>query len=142
MEEFDWLSLDEDEEFLWSGNPKIQRIIGFEITDYVVTNQGIYRKSGIFSRSVKKIGFEKVQNISFSQGILGKAFGYGTINISTAGSSGTEMRFASVEDPKKVQEMINKRIKDQKDDEGEGDSQREILEQILEQLEQINQKLD
>jgi uncharacterized membrane protein YdbT with pleckstrin-like domain len=141
MTEFDWLSLDEGEEVLWSGNPKIQKIIGLKITDYVVTNQGIYRKSGLFSRSVKKIGFEKIQNISFSQGILGKSFGYGNIEISTAGSSGTEMRFISVSDPKEVQEMINKRIKEDKKDGEEGKTQKELLENILSEVREINEKL-
>lgn len=137
--QFDWLTLDEGEEVLWNGSPKIQRMLGFEITEYVVTNHGIYRKNGIFSRSVKKIGFEKVQNISFSQGILAKSFGYGNIQISTAGSSGVEMAFRSISEPRKVQEMINKRIKEGGEDEGK--TQRELLKQILEELEDINSKL-
>lgn len=140
---FDWLSLDEDEKIIWSGNPKIQKIIGFKITDFVVTTEGLYRKTGIFSRSVQKIGFEKVQNISFSQGILGKSFGYGNVEISTAGGSGIEMRFRSVENPKEVQELINKRIKGgRKTEDSSSVDQTELLEQILEELKQINSKLE
>lgn len=144
MSDFDWLSLDDQEEVLWSGRPKLQKIIGIRITDYVVTSEGLYRKSGILSRSVQKIGFEKVQNISFSQGILGKQFGYGNIEISTAGGSGIEMQFASIEDPKKTQQLINKRIKHEKgeDSKESGESQTKLLKDILGELKEINKKLE
>jgi hypothetical protein len=72
--------------------------------------------------------------------LFAKTFGYGTIEISTAGSSGVEMRFVSVSQPKKVQEMINKRIKEDKSG-GEGVSQKQLLEQILSELKEINEKL-
>jgi len=139
--EFDWLSLDDDEEVLWNGKPRIQKFLGLNITDYVVTTQGLYRKTGMFSRNVQKIGFEKVQNISFTQGILGKQFGYGSIGISTAGGSGVEMRFAAIDDPKKVQEMINSRIKNEKSESSGRQSQAQILEKILEEVQEINGKL-
>lgn len=141
--DFEWLSLDEDEEVLWSGSPRIQKFIGIKITDYVVTSQGLYRKTGLFSRRVKKIGFEKVQNTSFSQGILGTKFGYGYIGISTAGSSGVEMRFNAVDNPKTVQELINKQIKKEKDDSSQQDErgQKQILNEILEEIKEINEKL-
>lgn len=140
--EFDWLSLDKDEEVLWSGKPRIQKFLGLNITDYVVTTQGLYRKTGMFSRNVQKIGFEKVQNISFTQGVLGKKFGYGSIGISTAGGAGVEMRFAAIDDPKTVQEMINSRIKDEKSgSETREESQAEILQKILKEVEEINEKL-
>lgn len=143
MTEYDWLSLDENEEILWEGRPRIQKIIGIGITDYVVTSEGLYRKSGIFSRSVQKIGFEKIQNTSFSQGILGKSFGYGNIEISTAGGSGIEMRFISIDSPREVQELINKRIKHGKEDSAEtGRSQKELLKMILEELEKTRKAVE
>ena len=152
--DLDWLTLDETEEILWEGKPRIQSIIpaliigipmslvGIGIliiagaylsvknTDFVVTTQGLYVKQGILSRSVQKIGFDKVQNISFSQGALGNYFGYGNVEISTAGGSGVEMRFRSIEDPKKVQELINKHIrKDTESGEGKG-----TMEKVLDEL--------
>ncbi len=144
MKDYNWLSLDEDEEILWDGRPRIQKIIGIGITDYVVTTEGLYRKSGIFSRSVQKIGFEKIQNTSFSQGVLGKSFGYGNIEISTAGGSGVEMRFMSIDSPRDVQELINKRIKQGKREgsEEKGESQKEVLKEILGELKEINRKMD
>lgn len=135
-ENFEWISLDRDEKIVWSGEPEIASIVPalvigvltlplmglgllimavayltIENTDFVVTNQGLYKKTGILSRNVQKIGFDKVQNISFSQTAIGKYFGYGNVDISTAGGSGIEMSFNSVAEPQQVQELINRRIK-------------------------------
>ncbi|WEL19936.1 PH domain-containing protein [Candidatus Nanohalococcus occultus] len=137
--EFDWLTLDSDEEVIWHGNPKIQRLIGFTFTDYVVTNQALYRKSGIFSRNVQKIGLDKVQNISFSQGLLGKNFGYGNVDISTAGGSGVEMRFLGIQEPKTVQETINRQTKTDK--KGSEKTEKDLLKAILGELQELNENL-
>ena len=123
---FDWLSLSFSENIVWQGQPRVKSIIPAVIigipttilgiglliiigaylsvknTEYVVTDKILYVKKGILSRSVQKIGFDKVQNISFSQGILGNHFNYGNVEVSTAGGSGVEMRFRSIREPKKV----------------------------------------
>ncbi len=164
---FDWLTLGSEESIVWQGQPRIKSIIpaiifglpfavvgiGFLImagaylnvknTEYVVSSNALYVKKGILSRSVQKIGFDKVQNISFSQGILGNHFGYGNIEISTAGGSGVEMRFRSIEDPKQVQEKINDLMKNtqQDSDSDEGRSQKEVLEEILSEVKELNEKI-
>ena len=164
MKDFDWLSLDSDEEVEWSGQPRIKSVIPAVIvglplsifgvglliiigaylsvknTFYVVTSTGLYRKKGVLSRDVQKIGYDKIQNISFSQGVFGNYFDYGNIEISTAGGERVEMRFRSIEDPKKVQDMINNRIKDETAGKNQA-SQRELLENILSELKDINGKL-
>jgi uncharacterized membrane protein YdbT with pleckstrin-like domain len=167
-EEFDWLSLEEGEEVIWSGNPRMHSIIpavllgiplipvlglgllimlgaylSVENTFFVVTTQGVYHKSGVLSRDVQKIGFDKIQNISYSQGVFGNFFGYGNVDISTAGGSGVEMRFRSIGDPKDVQQKINRRIKrgSGREDTGGERSEREVLEEILSEVREINEKL-
>ena len=164
---FEWLNLSSDEEIVWEGNPRMKSIIpavvvgipmiaaaGLGIliiagaylsvknTDYVVTSDNLYVKKGVLSRSVQKIGFDKVQNISFSQGVLGNQFDYGNIEISTAGGQGVEMRFRSIETPKEVQERINGLMKKEQSDRVEGEkSQKEIMDQMLSELKEINEKL-
>lgn len=158
---FDWVSLDSDEKVEWSGKPRIVSIIpaivmgvvllplaglGMVVmlasylqiknTDFVVTNQGLYRKQGVLSRSVQKIGFDKVQNISFNQGVLGKYFGYGNVAISTAGGSGIEMSFNSIESPKEVQELINRHIRSGDEDKR---TEREIMLEMLDELKKIRE---
>lgn len=166
MSEYDWLSLDQDEEVLWSGQPRKMSIVPaivagvimiplfgiglliiasayltLENTDFVVTSDGLYKKTGIISRNVQKIGFDKVQNISFSQGVLGKHFDYGNVEISTAGGSGIEMSFNSIEDPKNVQELINSQIRSGGTAEGEM-TEKEILMKIWGELDSIREHLE
>lgn len=111
----------------------------------MVSNKSLYRKKGILSRRVKKIDFDKVQNISFNQGILGTYFGYGNIEISTAGSSGVEMEFINIENPKDIQDRINKEInkktKLEKETEQNKKSQEEILVEIRNEINETKQIL-
>ncbi|WP_267642975.1 PH domain-containing protein [Haloarchaeobius amylolyticus] len=159
---YDWLTLDEDEEIVWSGIPDQKSIypaliiglplclvlVGIPIvvgaylqrenTEYVVTTDGLYKKTGILSRDVQKIDFDKVQNISFSESFLGKQFGFGNVDISTAGGSGVEMQFMAVSDPKQVQELINRRIKQARGSQSDGEEDKEqVLDEILTELRAI-----
>nr|WP_255196727.1 PH domain-containing protein [Halorarius litoreus] len=157
--EFDWLTLDDDEDLVWSGKPHESSLIPAlvvgiplsivlvgiliivasyltrENTEYVVTTDALYRKSGILSRSVQRVDFEKVQNTSYSQGFFGRQFGYGNIDISTAGGAGVEMAFQSVPDPKAVQELINRRVKGGKREAPEDKAA--VLDDIVEELRAI-----
>ncbi|WP_336136397.1 PH domain-containing protein [Natronomonas amylolytica] len=159
----EWLTLDDDEELLWSSRPHrsslvpalvvgiplsfvlvgIPILVGayltYQNTHYVVTDAGLYKKTGILSRDVQKIGFDKVQNTSYSQSAIGGYFGYGNVDISTAGGSGVEMRFRSVPDPADVQQRINKRVKSK---EPASDDKSEVLEEVLDELRAIRAELE
>ncbi|WP_435073243.1 PH domain-containing protein [Halorubrum sp. HHNYT27] len=167
-ETLEWLTLDEDEEIVWSGNPHESSlipalvvgvplsllIVGLFIiataylqrknTQYVVTTDGLYKKTGVISRDVQRIDFGKVQNTSYSQGFFGSRFGYGNVDISTAGGSGIEMQFGSVPDPREVQELINKRVKASRGDRRTetGETKRDVLDDILVELRGIRSALD
>ncbi|WP_435345492.1 PH domain-containing protein [Haloarchaeobius sp. HRN-SO-5] len=75
-------------------------------TEFVVTNRRCYRKSGVLSRSVLAVSFETVENSAYEQGVLGTAFGYGTVEIDTAGGMGTELTFWKIADPRSVQSLV------------------------------------
>jgi len=81
----DWLTLDGDEEIVWSGKPHEVSLIPAlvvglplaliliglliiagsylqrENTQYVVTTDGLYKKTGVLSRDVQRIDFGKVK---------------------------------------------------------------------------------
>jgi len=159
----EWLTLEDDEELLWSsrphryslvpalvvGIPLSVLLVGIPIiaaaylnytnTSYVVTDAGLYKKTGVLSRDVQKIGFDKVQNTSYSRSAVGSYFGYGNVDISTAGSGGAEMRFRSVPDPADVQQLVNRRVTSaQPHEEGTDD----VLEEVLEELRAIRAELE
>lgn len=160
--DLDWLSLEPDEEIRWASTPHRYSIvpalvigiplslvlIGIPLivasylqytnTNYVVTNKGLYSKRGILSRDVQQIGFDKVQNISYSQSAIGSSLGYGSVDVSTAGGSGVELQFRSIPDPAAVQELISKEIdRRQKGGSDGGAETDDVLDQILVELRAI-----
>lgn len=165
----EWTNLDKDEQVLWKGEPRMKSIIPAVIfgipmiaafgigllimagaylnvknTSFLVTDQGLYRKTGIVSRNVQKIGFDKVQNISFSQGVFGSYFDYGNIEISTAGGQGVEMKFNSIDQPREVENIINDKLKGQREHKERGSDSSSVEEELVEirkLLESIDSKL-
>ncbi|WP_276271362.1 PH domain-containing protein [Haloarcula litorea] len=165
----DWLALDDDEEVVWSGQPATESLYGAYLvgvplilllglglvivvsaylrqsnTDYVITTKGVYKKTGVFSRAVTEIEFDKIQNTSFSAGAVGRYFGYGDVMISTAGGSGVEMTLDGVADPQSVQKRLSRRVTAaQGESTGEGErSTDDVLADILGELRAIRRTLD
>lgn len=160
--DLEWLSLEDGETIRWASTPHKYSVvpglvvgiplslvlIGIPIivasylqytnTNYVVTNKGLYSKRGILSRDVQQVGFDKVQNISYSQSAIGSSLGYGSVDVSTAGGSGVELQFRNIPNPAAVQELIGKEI----DSRQQGDTRKEsdtddVLDEILVELRAI-----
>lgn len=130
--EFDWLTLDAGEEVIWSGTPHLLGHVWVFVagallvplfgvglamiawaylrltnTAYVISTESVYKKTGVLSRTVTEIGHEKIQDTSYSQTVVGRYVGFGTVEISTAGGSGVEMRLAYVPAPLDVQSRLD-----------------------------------
>lgn len=167
--DYDWLTLGDDEEILWEGEISQKSMIGAYVigvplilvlglglliivpsyltikhTDYVITNKGVYKKTGILSRSVTEIEYEKIQNTSFSAGPMGRYFGYGDVDISTAGGSGVEMKLRAVEDPQSVQKRLSRLVKRAQGahHEDEQEEKDDVLDEILAELQGIRQSVE
>lgn len=87
-------------------------------TRFVVTDRALYRKTGVFSRTVRRVALRRVQNSTFSQSVTGSLFGYGSIDVEAAG--GGSIRFDDVEEPGEVRALIGREV------EGGGADAREI----------------
>lgn len=132
---YEWLTLDDEEEIIWEGSPAIETragqilgaipfillfgvgllIIGWHYlilkhTEYVITTKAIYHKQGLYSRDVQKIPISNIQDTGFRETAAGRFFGFGTLEISTAGSGGVEMELQGVDDPQSVQSLLNKHM--------------------------------
>lgn len=77
-------------------------------TAFLVTDRACYRKTGVVSRDVRRIGLDRVQNSAFRQGVRGSLLGYGTVVIEAAG--GGRLRFHAVKDPKAVRARVDRRV--------------------------------
>lgn len=75
-------------------------------TRFVLTNRALYRKTGILGIDVRTVELDRVQNTKSSQGVLGKAFGYGSVIVDVAG--GTDLRFVDIYDPDELRADIER----------------------------------
>jgi uncharacterized membrane protein YdbT with pleckstrin-like domain len=150
----EWLSLDPGEEIVWTGTPRLRRILSTVITsvlwslaalagafvltsylavelpvqnrvvwagavlwtllqavgpvgaylrtrntDYVLTDQNVYEKTGVLSEHVTRVGVDRIQNTRLMKDLFGNLFDYGTIHLSTAGGGGVELSIEDLNDP-------------------------------------------
>jgi uncharacterized membrane protein YdbT with pleckstrin-like domain len=65
--------------------------IRWTAASFTLTNQRVLLNYGVFNRSSKVIPIDRVQDVSTQQSLLGRAFGYGRVEIDAAGSAGAEV---------------------------------------------------
>jgi uncharacterized membrane protein YdbT with pleckstrin-like domain len=165
VESFDWLTLDEDETAVWADTPHelslvpafvvgvplsfvlvgipilVGAYLSYKNTNYVVTTTALYVKTGVLSRNVQRIEFDKVQDTSYRQSFFGAQFGYGTVDVSTAGGTGVEMSFTNVADPQALQRRINDRIRSDRDVDEDRDKAA-VLDDIVTELRAIRAAIE
>lgn len=110
-------------------------------TTYGVTDEALYKKRGVLSEKTKRVPLSKIQNTEYSRSFVEKQFGFGSVQISSAGSSGTELSFRAVEDPKSLQELINRLSKNQSTG-GEKDSSSISDEAMIEEVKKTRKNLE
>jgi uncharacterized membrane protein YdbT with pleckstrin-like domain len=162
----EWLSLDPGEEIVWTGRPAFETLygtilsgllltvvlIGFLIllsvpfaylriqnTDYVVTTESLYVKSGVFSTNIETVDLDRIQNTEYNRSFWGKQFDYGSISISTAGSSGAEISFDGIPDAPAVRDRITelKRRRVERGDDAGSDDAPASADQLAELIEEV-----
>ncbi|MDR2831122.1 MAG: PH domain-containing protein [Methanobrevibacter sp.] len=74
-------------------------------TEYILTDSRIILKRGVINLRTEYVTYTHIQDVRFSQGILGKIFSVGTIDI-YSGYSKESLKFKNMNTPKKVQKII------------------------------------
>lgn len=70
----------------------IIRYIGYKNNDLILTNKRVFGKCGLISTTQMQSPLSKIDSVSFTNGLVGKLIGYGTVRISTT-SSNYKFRF-------------------------------------------------
>ena len=83
-------------------------IIRVRTTSYEVHGWGVVVRSGWLSRRQVEARYEKVTDVSVTQNVLGRVFGFGTIAINTAGSAGAPINFVGVRSPDDVKAIVDR----------------------------------
>jgi uncharacterized membrane protein YdbT with pleckstrin-like domain len=77
--------------------------------NYYLTNLRLIEERGIIGKRIMFIPLEKVQDIACKFGILGRIFGFGDLEIESAGTHG-KITFSFIANPRKRKEQISKAI--------------------------------
>ena len=80
-------------------------------SEYAVTTQRVYSRSGIISRKATDARFERITDVTLVQGVLGRLMKYGKIKFNTAGSAFHEVVMSGVNRPKDKLKIYRECIK-------------------------------
>jgi uncharacterized membrane protein YdbT with pleckstrin-like domain len=75
---------------------------------YTLTNKRVISKAGIISRQINEVGTKDIRNINVKQGILGRMFSIGAVEIASAGTAGIEISFVGIKDPMRARDLIRR----------------------------------
>jgi uncharacterized membrane protein YdbT with pleckstrin-like domain len=75
-------------------------------THYMVTNQRINIRHGIFSRSDHATSYERLQNVKTYQSLLERMLGVGLVDFDTAAGDDYDFKFSGIEDPAGLAKQI------------------------------------
>jgi uncharacterized membrane protein YdbT with pleckstrin-like domain len=78
-------------------------------TNYYLTNLRLIEERGIIGKRIMIAPLNRVQDITYKFGIMGKIFGFGNLEIESAGTYG-KIVFSFIPDPRKRKEEINKAV--------------------------------
>jgi membrane protein YdbS with pleckstrin-like domain/DNA-directed RNA polymerase subunit RPC12/RpoP len=75
-------------------------------TEFVITDQGLYTRTGLIGQSVSQTTHDKITDIALKQDILGRVLGYATLHVNTAGSSHAPVQMVGLPRALEVKQRI------------------------------------
>ena len=85
------------------------RYLKWLTTNLTITNDRIVYRYGVVAKQGMEIPIERVNNVSFRQGILERLFGNGDLTIESGGEDG-QQNFSHVRNPASVQGLIHSQM--------------------------------
>jgi uncharacterized membrane protein YdbT with pleckstrin-like domain len=90
-------------------------LIGFVrrmATTYMVSNQRLYIRRGIFSRHVQQTRVDRIQNVNTDQSLLQRILFVGTVDFDTAGTDDSDFKFVGIGNPSRVAVAVDKALRE------------------------------
>lgn len=78
---------------------------GWRAHEYVLTDQRVILNEGILSRFSRSIAIDRIQDLTTFQGLWGRAWGFGDIELESAGREGGEV-LSTVPHPQQLRNAI------------------------------------
>jgi uncharacterized membrane protein YdbT with pleckstrin-like domain len=82
------------------------RFVTWRTMHFVITNDRLIYRSGVFAKRGIQIPLERVNNVNFKQGVLERIVGAGDLLVESAGEDG-QQRFTDVRHPDQIQNLIH-----------------------------------
>src|SRR3979409_334986 len=83
------------------------RYATWKVNIWVVTNYRVIDEAGLLSHYAKESPLDKINNVSYDQGVMGHLFNFGHVEIQTAAETGAT-DYYNVNHPKKLKETITR----------------------------------
>jgi uncharacterized membrane protein YdbT with pleckstrin-like domain len=93
---------------------------------YVFTNERVIVRTGVISRTGRDIPLSRVNDISFSHGIVDRMLGCGTLTIESAGERG-QIVLVAIPGVEKVQSLLYGLVEADRDQHSFDDRDREVI---------------
>jgi uncharacterized membrane protein YdbT with pleckstrin-like domain len=71
-------------------------------TTYMVSNQRLYIRRGLLSKSIQQTRIDRVQNVNTDQRLRDRILRVGTVDFDTAGNDDSDFRFIGISSPDRV----------------------------------------
>ncbi|HHI71459.1 MAG TPA: PH domain-containing protein [Rhodobacteraceae bacterium] len=75
---------------------------------YIVSPEGVEARAGIIARDSVQVRFSDIRSIGLRQGLIDRLLGVGTLEFSSAGTGGVDVRFINIPSPMKIRQWIEK----------------------------------
>src|SRR6185503_15952117 len=75
-------------------------------TKYAITDQRLRISRGIIARKVQETRLDRVQNVNYTQGVIDRVLGVGTVDFDTAGTDDSDFTFAWINGPEQVVQAV------------------------------------
>ncbi len=85
------------------------RYANWNFTHFVVTNDRVIFRTGVFAKHGVEIPLERINNINFHQGIIERVVGAGDLDIESAGREG-QSHFSDIWHPDGVQQEVYRQM--------------------------------
>ncbi len=73
-------------------------------TVFVLTERGVIIKTGVIGRSVRRLRYDHMQDVSYGQSLTGRVFDHGTVTVTVAG--GDQLQLSGIREPTTPYELI------------------------------------
>jgi uncharacterized membrane protein YdbT with pleckstrin-like domain len=77
-------------------------------TTFVITNERLHIRRGLFSKSIQQTQLERVQNVNTTQSLFERILRVGTVDFDTAGTDDSDFVFNGVASPADVVAAVDR----------------------------------